>query len=112
MAPAPPGMLAEIVELNDYPELARQKGLTRENRIQIEERHGVKIQTKGQYIATGQPIPPGARRLFIEISGLTRAAIAKGRKDVYDAVEEVAKRTLNIPEERLKRKRKRISKIK
>lgn len=105
---APQGQLAEEFELNEYPEMARAKGVTRDFRMQLEDRYNVKIQLKGQYIAPGQPVPPGARKLFVEISGSVRANLVRAKKEIFDNVEEVAIKTLNIPEERLKPRKKRF----
>ncbi len=104
VTPAPIGSQTMEFEINDYPELARAKGVTREFRTQLEERHGVKIQIKGQYLEPGKPIPPGARKLFVEISGNNRNAIARAHKEIFDNVEDVAIKTLNIPEDRLRKK--------
>ena len=105
---APAGQLAEELVINDYPELARAKGVTRDFRAQVEDRYNVRVQVKGQYIAPGQTVPPGARKLFVEISGAVRSNVLRAKKEIFDNVEEVAIKTLNIPEERLKPRRKRI----
>jgi ATP-dependent RNA helicase DDX46/PRP5 len=100
--PAPVGMIVEEFEINDYPDIARAKGVTRDVRMQIEERHNVRVVVKGQYFAPNAIVPPGARRLFVEISGQNKNSVARARKEVFDSVEEVAIKTLNIPEDRLK----------
>ena len=105
--PPPAGSLVEVLEINEYPEVARVRGLTREQRTQIEDRHNVKVQMKGQHIAPGLPVPAGARKLFVEISGSNRNAVMRAKKDVFDAIEECAIRSLNIPEALLQRKSKR-----
>ena len=106
---APQGMHVEEFEINEYPELARAKGVTREVRTQIEDRHGVRVVMKGQYIPPNTPVPLGARKLFVEISGPNKNSVLRARNDVFESVEEVAIRTLNIPEDRL-RPKKRIRK--
>ena len=107
--PAPRGALVEEFEINEYPEAARLKGLPRDLRIQLEEKLNVRIQTKGQYIAPKAVVPPGARKLFIEISGPNRNNLIRARKEVFDAIEEVAIKSLNIaPERLLPRKKRRI----
>ena len=104
---APQGMHVEEFEINEYPELARAKGVTREIRTQIEDRHGVRVVVKGQYIPPNTPVPSGARKLFVEISGSNKNNVLRAKREVFESVEEVAIRTLNIPEDRL-RSRKRI----
>ena len=105
VTPAPAGSLAEELEINDYPELARAKGIARDLRQQVEDRYGVRVQIKGQYSAPGQAIPAGARKLFIEVSGSNRNSVVRAKKEMFDSVEEWAIKTLNIPEDRLKPKR-------
>ena len=105
VTPAPAGSQNMEFEINDYPEIARAKGVTREFRSQLEDRYGVKVQVKGQYIEPGKPVPPGARKLFVEVSGSNRAAVQRAHKEVHDNVEEIAIKTLNIPEDRLRPKK-------
>lgn len=105
--PAPAGLISEVIEINDYPELARARGVARDFRLQLEDRYNVRISLKGQYIDPGSVVPPGARKLFVEISGATRNQVLKAKKEVFDSVEEWAIKTLNISEERLKPKRRR-----
>ena len=107
--PAPAGLISEEFEINEYPELARAKGVTRDFRVQLEDRYNVRISLKGQYIESGSVVPPGARKLFVEISGTTKHQVLKAKKDIFDSVEEWAIKTLNISEERLKPKRRRRS---
>jgi ATP-dependent RNA helicase DDX46/PRP5 len=102
---APQGMHVEIFEINEYPELARAKGVTRDIRTQIEDRHGVRVVVKGQYIPPDSPVPLGARKLFVEISGPNKNSVVRAKRDVFQSVEEVAIRTLNIPEDRLRPKK-------
>jgi hypothetical protein len=106
---APQGMHVEEFEINEYPELARAKGVTRDIRTQIEDRHGVRVVVKGQYIPPNTPVPLGARKLFVEVSGPNKNSVLRAKRDVFESVEEVAIRTLNIPEDRL-RPKKRIRK--
>ena len=107
VTPAPSGSISMEFELNDYPEEARAKGITRSFRQQIEDRYGVKVQLKGQYLDPKTAPPPGARKLFVEISGPNKNNVARAHKEVFESVEEVAIKTLNIPEDRLKPRRKR-----
>jgi hypothetical protein len=107
VTPAPMGVAVEELEINDYPELARAKGVTRDTRLQLEEQFGVKIAMKGQYFGPGQTIPVGGRKLFVEISGANKNAVLRARKAVFESVEQWAIKTLNIPEEMLRPKKKR-----
>jgi len=100
--PAPVGMIVEEFEINDYPEMARAKGVTRDVRQQVEDRHNVRVVVKGQYFSPNTIIPHGGRKLFVEISGQNKNSVMRARKEIFDSVEEVAIKTLNIPEERLK----------
>lgn len=109
VGPPPVGSLVEIFEINDYPEAARMKGLTRDTRQSLEDGLGVRIQMKGQYIAPNQPIPPGARKLFYEISGTNKNSVTRAAKEVFNSVERCAIKTLNIPEARLAPKRRKIT---
>jgi hypothetical protein len=105
---APQGMHVEELEINEYPELARAKGVTRDIRTQIEDRYGVKVVLKGQYIPPNTPVPMGARKLFVETSGANKNSVLRAKREVFESVEEVAIRTLNIPEDRLRKQTKRI----
>ena len=93
-------------EINDYPEIARAKGVTREFRSQLEDRVGVRVNLKGQYVELGKAVPPGGRKLFVEISGSNRASVQRAYNEVRANVEEIAIKTLNIPEDRLRPKKK------
>ena len=107
VTPAPAGSQSMELEINDYPEMARAKGVTRDFRLQVEERHGVKVQLKGQYLDPAKPVPAGARKLFVEISGPNNNAVSRAYKEIFESVETIAIKTLNIPEDRLKGKRRR-----
>ena len=103
---APAGSNAMEFEINDYPEVARARGITRSFRQQIEDRYGVKLQLKGQFLDPKAAPLPGARKLFIEISGPNRNVVARAHKEAFEEIEEVAIKTLKIPEDRLRKRRK------
>lgn len=107
VTPAPAGMASEEFEINDYPEMARAKGVSRDLRSQVEDRYNVRVSIKGQYIDPKQAVPAGARKLFIEVSGSNRNSVMRAKKDIYDTVEDVAIKTLNIPEDKLRPRKKR-----
>jgi hypothetical protein len=65
----------------------------------------VRVVVKGQYIPPDTPVPLGARKLFAEISGPNKNSVVRAKRDVFQSVEEVAIRTLNIPEDRLRPKK-------
>uniref|UniRef100_A0A7S3WIJ2 ATP-dependent RNA helicase PRP5/DDX46/KHDC4 KH domain-containing protein n=1 Tax=Strombidinopsis acuminata TaxID=141414 RepID=A0A7S3WIJ2_9SPIT len=94
---APNGMHMEEVEINDYPQIARQKISHREPLQQIEELTGSRVQVKGQHFATHAKMPEGARKLYVEVVGPTVVAVQKGKQEVIRMMEALAIRTLNIP---------------
>mmetsp|Transcript_105612 Transcript_105612/g.298704 ORF Transcript_105612/g.298704 Transcript_105612/m.298704 type:complete len:228 (+) Transcript_105612:315-998(+) len=94
---APMGMIADELEINDYPQIARQKISHKEPLLAIEEMTGAKCQVKGQYFASGTRMPEGARRLYVYIVGPTTVAVQKAKQEVKRMMETLAIRTLNIP---------------
>merc|ERR1719310_1130680 len=61
-----PGMHLEEFEINDYPQVARQRISHREPLLQIEEMTGAKLWVKGQYFGSNVKIPEGCRKLYVE----------------------------------------------
>merc|ERR1719198_1731192 len=61
-----PGMHLEELEINDYPQIARQKITHREPLLQIEEMTGCKLWVKGQHFADERKMPEGSRKLYVE----------------------------------------------
>jgi len=94
---APPGMAIDELEINDYPQIARQKISHKEPLLAIEEMTGSKCQVKGQYFTANQKLPEGARRLYVEIVGPTVVSVQKAKQEVKRMMEALAIRTLNIP---------------
>jgi len=92
-----PGSFVEELEINDYPQIARQRVTTREPLLQIEELSGAKVQIKGQYFPSNARIPEGGRKLYVECVGPTAVSVQKARHEVLKMVEALAIRTLNIP---------------
>jgi hypothetical protein len=92
-----PGSFVEELEINDYPQIARQKVSVREPLLQIEELTGAKVQIKGQYFASNAKVPEGGRKLYVECVGPTAVAVQKAKHEVHKMVEALAIRTLNIP---------------
>jgi len=90
-----PGQHLEELEINDYPQVARQKASHREPLLQIEEMTGCKVWVKGQYFAG--KMPEGAKKLYVEIIGPTAMAATKAKYEVHKMMEALAIRTLNIP---------------
>lgn len=94
---APLGMFMEEFEINDYPQIARQKISHKDPMLAIEELTGAKCQVKGQYFGPGAKIPEGARKLYVEIVGPTTISVQKGQHEIRRMMEALAIRTLNIP---------------
>ncbi|KAF4656622.1 atp-dependent rna helicase, partial [Perkinsus olseni] len=95
--------VVEELEINDYPQLARAKVSNRELRGGIEERTGCRLQIKGQFYQRNAYVPPGCRKLYIEIIGNSAVACQRAKAECRDVCEEWAKTTLNIPQGRLMR---------
>lgn len=85
------------MEINDYPQIARQKISHREPLLQIEELTGAKLQVRGQYFSAGTRLPEGARKLYVQIIGPTTMSAQKAKYEVHKMMEALAIRTLNIP---------------
>ncbi|KAF4736997.1 atp-dependent rna helicase, partial [Perkinsus olseni] len=69
----------------------------------IEERTGCRLQIKGQFYQQNAYVPPGCRKLYIEIIGNSAVACQRAKAECRDVCEEWAKTTLNIPQGRLMR---------
>lgn len=93
----PAGMHMDELEINDYPQVARQRISHREPLQAIEELTGSKVQVKGQHFAPGSKMPEGAKKLYVEIIGPTTVAVTKAKHEVHKMMEALAIRTLNIP---------------
>lgn len=93
----PAGMHSDELEINDYPQIARQKITHREPLVAIEEMTGAKVQVKGQHFASGARMPEGGKKLYVEIIGPTQVSVLKAKHEVYKMMEALAIRTLNIP---------------
>ncbi|CAE7199044.1 unnamed protein product [Symbiodinium sp. CCMP2592] len=93
----PAGMCSDELEINDYPQIARQKITHRDPLVAIEEMTGAKLQVKGQHFASAARMPEGAKKLYVEIIGPTQVSVAKAKHEVYKMMEALAIRTLNIP---------------
>merc|ERR1712226_198498 len=63
------GGMSDEFEVNDYPQIARQRITHREPLLAIEEMTGARLWVKGQYFADNAKVPDGARRLYVEITG-------------------------------------------
>lgn len=92
-----PGAFVEELEINDYPQIARQRISAREPLLQIEELTSAKVQVRGQYFASNAKVPEGGRKLYVECVGQTAMAAQKAKYEVLKMVEALAIRTLNIP---------------
>jgi len=93
----PAGMCSDELEINDYPQIARQKITHRDPLVAIEEMTGAKLQVKGQHFASAARMPEGAKKLYVEIIGPRQVSVAKAKHEVYKMMEALAIRTLNIP---------------
>eukprot|EP00929_Paragymnodinium_shiwhaense_P047327 TRINITY_DN23_c2_g1_i1.p1 TRINITY_DN23_c2_g1~~TRINITY_DN23_c2_g1_i1.p1 ORF type:complete len:1441 (-),score=491.69 TRINITY_DN23_c2_g1_i1:25-4347(-) len=91
------GTFMDEFEINDYPQVARQRISHRDPMLQIEELTGAKCWVKGQYFADERKMPPGSKKLYVEITGSTAMAVQKGKQEVRRMMEALAIRTLNIP---------------
>merc|ERR1712039_1098315 len=95
---AGPGMdFRDEFEINDYPQVARHKISHRDPQVQIEELTGAKVWVKGQFFADERKMPPGSKKLYVEITGPTALAVQKAKKEVKNMIEALSIRTLNIP---------------
>jgi len=93
----PLGYSTDELEINDYPQIARQKISHKEPLLAIEELTGAKCQVKGQYFSASTKLPEGARRLYVEIAGPTVVSVQKAKHEVRRMMEALSIRTLNIP---------------
>eukprot|EP00931_Biecheleriopsis_adriatica_P052116 TRINITY_DN3029_c0_g2_i1.p1 TRINITY_DN3029_c0_g2~~TRINITY_DN3029_c0_g2_i1.p1 ORF type:complete len:1280 (+),score=456.61 TRINITY_DN3029_c0_g2_i1:132-3971(+) len=93
----PPGMYSDELEINDYPQIARQKISHRDPLVSIEEMTGARVQVKGQHFNAGARMPEGAKKLYVEIYGPTTVSVARAKHEVHKMMEALAIRTLNIP---------------
>jgi len=93
----PAGMHMDEFEINDYPQIARQRISHREPLLAIEEISGAKCWVKGQHFADVRKIPDGGRKLYVEIIGPTILSVQKAKQEVHKMMEALAIRTLNIP---------------
>lgn len=94
---APAGMHADELEINDYPQVARQQISHREKLDAIHELTGARCQVKGQHFANKDKLPEGGRLLYVEVIGPTSMAVLKAKHEVKRMMEALAIRTLNIP---------------
>merc|ERR1712217_474748 len=94
---APVGTHMDEFEINEYPQIARQKISHREPLLAIGEMTGAKCWVKGQYFADERKMPEGARKLYVEITGPTSISVQKAKHEVRKMMEALAIRTLNIP---------------
>ena len=63
----------------------------------VEARTACKIAVRGQFVANDHKLPEGERKLHLEISGASKAAVKQARQELHQMVEETAIQTLNIP---------------
>ncbi|CAJ1358472.1 unnamed protein product [Effrenium voratum] len=91
------GMHMDELEINDYPQIARQKITHRDPLVAIEEMTGCKLQVRGQHFTSARQMPEGGKKLFVEIVGPTQVAVSKAKNEVFKMMEALAIRTLNIP---------------
>eukprot|EP00930_Biecheleria_cincta_P055169 TRINITY_DN4151_c0_g1_i1.p1 TRINITY_DN4151_c0_g1~~TRINITY_DN4151_c0_g1_i1.p1 ORF type:complete len:1282 (+),score=365.70 TRINITY_DN4151_c0_g1_i1:151-3996(+) len=91
------GQCVEELEINDYPQIARQKITHRDPLVAIEEMTGCRVQVRGQHFLPNAKMPEGARKLYVECVGPTTVAVSKAKHEVYKMMEALAIRTLNIP---------------
>jgi len=92
-----PGQHSQEVEINDYPQIVRQRVSTREPLLNIEELTGAKLMVRGQYFANPAKMPEGARKLYVEMIGPSAQSVQKAKAEVVKMCEALAIRTLNIP---------------
>ena len=81
--------VAEL-EINDYPQMARQKVISRDSLMAIQEMAQVVIITKGQYYAPGRNPPAGERKLYLLIEGETEDVVKAARKELRRQLGEYA----------------------
>ncbi|CAJ1410366.1 unnamed protein product [Effrenium voratum] len=91
------GMHMDELEINDYPQIARQKITHRDPLVAIEEMTGCKLQVRGQHFTSARQMPEGGKKLFVEIVGPTQVAVSKAKHEIFKMMEALAIRTLNIP---------------
>jgi len=92
------GQAIDEYEINDYPELARKRITAREPIEQIEEvSGGAKLIVKGQWFPPNAKVPPGSKKLYVEIVGTTQLQVSKAKSELRRFMETVSIRTLNIP---------------
>lgn len=90
------GTFQDILEINDYPEVVRRQVSHRELIYGMEEKTGSKLQVKGMYTPKGNA-PPGYKKLYVEVTHSTAMGCTNAKRNLRRELEEIAKRTLNIP---------------
>jgi ATP-dependent RNA helicase DDX46/PRP5 len=90
VAPPPAGFIVEELELNEYPTAARLRASAKDVRGPLEDRWGVRLTVKGEFYKKGDKIPPGCRKIFVEIAGKDRQAVRRAKEQLFDTVEDVA----------------------
>ena len=78
------------LEINDYPQMARQKVMAREVILGISELTKAAITAKGSYFPPGRNPPAGERKLFFLIESDSDANVRAARKELKRSLDEHA----------------------
>ena len=80
------------LEINDYPQTARNKVLNKDYLLQIEDLNNVKISQRGTLFEGKQKIPIGQKKLTLHITGESKHLVAEAYRDIRKVLEDEASR--------------------
>eukprot|EP01118_Nematostelium_gracile_P003346 TRINITY_DN1382_c0_g1_i5.p1 TRINITY_DN1382_c0_g1~~TRINITY_DN1382_c0_g1_i5.p1 ORF type:complete len:778 (-),score=267.91 TRINITY_DN1382_c0_g1_i5:39-2372(-) len=81
------GLYAEI-EINEYPQMARWKVTNKESTSRIQEMTGCSIVCKGIFVPPGRPVPPGERKLYLQIEGPLKSGVDAAKQEIKEILQE------------------------
>ncbi|XP_026189640.1 uncharacterized protein LOC34617984 [Cyclospora cayetanensis] len=94
------GNFVDELEINDYPQVARYKLTQKELMSRIMEETGAVLYVKGQHVEPAlkhrTQLAPGVKFLHVEIIAPTPIQVQRARHAVYELVESIALKSLNL----------------
>ncbi|KAA0176988.1 hypothetical protein FNF27_01318 [Cafeteria roenbergensis] len=75
--------------INDYPQRARRRVLSKEVATQIAEWYGCAVTTKGVHVAPGRRPPPGKEKLTLVVDGPSMANVRRAQAELRRTLDEV-----------------------